>query len=404
MRQDVAGNGDAAIPLFTGSTLIEPVRRWLANRAAVPRESPPLRDLRTPGPLPRQEHASQRVHDGSVDEMEVSQLENATRIFRDCEGRQAGGLRRRAVIGQLYEITEMLEHPFPEELTRRLFGTVAELAALAGTMAHEEGLEATGQKYFVLALHAASQADDGTLGAEIVSRMARQMLQLGYPQDALDLIRCARQGSTGEAGASVRSLFLLVEAWSYAHLGQVEETHRAVGEAQAAFAGSQPGDAPPWLSFEAADLVGMAGHAYRLLSEHDPEQAMHAEPLIRQALALRQPGEVRDRALHLIDLAMTCLLKGDLEQACAAGEEALTLVDQLRTSAHLIAQVRVLQAQAELHSASPAARRLATRMNRLLGTEYAVRADDDVGYRGDTTTASIPGPACAPTTAPTSLR
>ena len=379
MRRDVAlsrrGVLGAEVALATGSALIEPVLHWLTAR---------------PDPTPE-------LTPGYLDDYEMSQLENATRVFRDCAERRAGGLRRQAVVGQLCEITELLENSYPDDITRRLYSTVAELAALAGSMAHEEGLDATAQKYFVLALRATKQARDGALGGEILSRMAQQMVHLGYPRDALALIDCAWQGSRDTASASLRSLFLLVEAWSYAHLGQAETCHRAVGAAQSAFADSRPGEDPPWLAFGTADVIGMAGHAYRILSEHDPNQTVHAEPLIRQALALRDPENVRDRALDLIDLAVTYLLQSDLDGACAASEEALALVDQVRFSAHVLAEMRSLQTQAERYGSAPA-RRLAARLRDVLSPTY------DGGYLGETTTASIPGPAWAPTTAPTSLR
>jgi tetratricopeptide (TPR) repeat protein len=337
---------EARRAVSTGSALLDPVRRWLSAKPG------------PPGPA--------RLTPGEIDEYEVSGIEVATQVFRDCGERRTGGLRRHAVVGQLYEITELLEHSYPEDITRRLFRTVAELAALAGSMAHEEGLDTTAQNYFLLALHAARQAGAEALGGEILSRMAQQMVRLGYPRDALALIDCARQGSKDEASASVRSLFLLVEAWSYAHLGQVEDCHRAVGGAQEAFADSQPREDPPSLSFSAADMVGMAGQVYRVLSEHDPGQAVHAEPLIRQALALRDPDNARDRALDLINLAMTYLLEGDLDKACATAEEALVLVDELRLSAYVLAQVRTLRAQAE-RDGSPEAHSLATPAGRAAG-------------------------------------
>jgi hypothetical protein len=379
MRRDIAlsrrGVLGAEVALATGSALIEPVLHWLTAR---------------PDPIPD-------LAPGQLDDYEMSQLETATRVFRDCAERQAGGLRRQAVVGQLSEITELLENSYPDDITRRLYSTVAELAALAGSMAHEEGLDATAQKYFVLALRATKQAGDGALGGEILSRMAQQMVDLGYPRDALALIDCAWQGARDTASASLRSLFLLVEASSYAHLGQAETCHRAVGAAQSAFADSYPGEDPPWLSFGTTDMISMSGHAYRLLSEHDPNQTVHAEPLIRQALALRDPENVRGRTLDLIDLAVTYLLGSDLDRACAAGEEALALVDQVRFSAHVLAEVRALQAQAERNGSAPA-HRLACRLRDVLDPAY------DDGYLGETTTASIPGPAWAPTTAPTSLR
>jgi hypothetical protein len=89
---------------------------------------------------------------------------------------------------------------------------------------------------------------------------------------------------------------------------------------------------------------------------------VHAEPLIRQALALRDPQDVRERALLLIDLAMTYLLVRELDQAFRAGEQAVKLVERVRLSASLAAQMRTLRARAEAFPHSEAARRLAARL------------------------------------------
>jgi hypothetical protein len=342
----VQSGGVVSMPLSTGPTLLGPVRGWLTS---------PSPRLRGSGPAPE-----------DLDEADVHRLEGASQIFREADRIAPGGLRRQAVVGQLYEITELLEYSHPEHITTRLFGTVAELALLVGSVAHEDGLEPTAQKYFVLALHAARQAGDSSLVGEVLSRMARQMVHLGYPTDALELVGCAREASRDSACASVRSLFLLVEAWCYAHLGRADDCHRAVDAAADAFADPAPGHEPPWLSFAAADMVGMAGHAYRVLGESDPRQAHHAEPLLRRALALRDPRQLRDRVLGLIDLSITQLLRGDLDQASATGEEALGLMEHLHVTAYLLDHVRALRSRAERYAHTSAGHRLTAGIGRLL--------------------------------------
>lgn len=400
VRSDLAraqpGFLDASESVSTGLALLGTARRWLAADAD---PSPDPGSGAGPSPDPGS-GVGPAGPAGSVQlsEDELTQLETTARVFADPTELPPGGLRRAAVIGQLYELTELLRCSYPEDVARRLFGTVAQLAALAGTMSHDDGLDAAAQKYFILALHAAKQAGDRALGGEIVSRMAQQLIQLGHPHDALALIECARTGSAASASASIRSLFLLVEAWSYAHLGEVDACHRAVGSAEEAFACSRVHEEPPWLTFGAADLVGMAGYAYRVLSEFDPRQTAHAEPLLRRSLELRGPDDVRARALSLIDLAITYLLAGRPDRAGSAGEEAMLLVDRLRQSVFLLDHVRALHRQAERYDDVPAIRRLTRRLTDVLAPTAA-----PARYLGETTTPSVPGPVWAPTTAPSWL-
>ena len=81
-------------------------------------------------------------------------------MFRQWDAQCGGGLRRKAVVGQLHEVTDLLQEPHPGAVARRLFRITAELAELAGWMSYDVGLQPTAQKYFVLALHAAKEAGD----------------------------------------------------------------------------------------------------------------------------------------------------------------------------------------------------------------------------------------------------
>ncbi|NED92212.1 hypothetical protein G3I76_70650, partial [Streptomyces sp. SID11233] len=75
--------------------------------------------------------------------------------FRKWDAQSGGGLRRKAVVGQLHEVTDLLQEPQTAETGRRLFRVAAELGELAGWMSYDIGLQPAAQKYFVLALHAA---------------------------------------------------------------------------------------------------------------------------------------------------------------------------------------------------------------------------------------------------------
>lgn len=81
-------------------------------------------------------------------------------MFRQWDAQCGGGLRRKAVVGQLHEVTDLLQENHPAPVMRRLFKVAAELAELAGWMSYDIGLHPTAQKYFVLALHAAKEGGD----------------------------------------------------------------------------------------------------------------------------------------------------------------------------------------------------------------------------------------------------
>ena len=157
-------------------------------------------------------------------------------MFRQWDAQCGGGLRRKAVVGQLHEVTDLLQEPQPEATARRLFKVAAELAELAGWMSYDVGLQPTAQKYFVLALHAAKEAGDKPLGSYVLSSMSRQMIHLGRPDDALELIHLAQYGSRDCATPRTQAMLYAMEARAYANMGQPGKCKRAVRMAEDTFA------------------------------------------------------------------------------------------------------------------------------------------------------------------------
>jgi hypothetical protein len=98
----------AGLAVITGAALLHPVRQWAASLALLP---------------------------GSPSGMgtdEINELEQAVALFRRWDSSGAGGLRRKAVVGQLNAVAETLSGRHSPAITRRLFQVTAELAQLAG--------------------------------------------------------------------------------------------------------------------------------------------------------------------------------------------------------------------------------------------------------------------------------
>ncbi len=220
-------------------------------------------------------------------------------MFRQWDAQCGGGLRRKAVVGQLHEVTDLLQEPQPETTTKRLFKVAAELAELAGWMSYDVGLQPTAQKYFVLALHAAKEAGDRPLGSYVLSNMSRQMIHLGRPEDALELIHLAQYGSRDCASPRVQSMLYAMEARAYANMGQPGRCKRAVRMAEDTFAEAHEWDEPDpdWIRFfSEAELYAENSHSFRDLAYvagRSPTYASLAEPLMKRAVELfgREGGE-----------------------------------------------------------------------------------------------------------------
>ncbi|MGW0084462.1 transcriptional repressor NsdA [Streptomyces sp. NPDC003393] len=314
-----------SLVLSAGPSLIEPLQRWLVpSPPALSSEPEPSAANRRPGRLSRPE---------------LELLETTTKMFRQWDAQCGGGLRRKAVVGQLHEVTDLLQEPQPEATTRRLFKVAAELSELAGWMSYDVGLQPTAQKYFVLALHAAKEAGDKPLGSYVLSSMSRQMIHLGRPDDALELIHLAQYGSRDCAGPRTQSMLYAMEARAYANMGQPGKCKRAVRMAEDAFADAEDWDEPDpdWIRFfSEAELYGENSHSFRDLAYvagRSPTYASMAQPLMERAVQLfaEDPEHQRSYALNLIGMATVHLLRREPEQSTGYAAHAMQVAKKVRS-------------------------------------------------------------------------
>jgi hypothetical protein len=315
----------SSLALSAGPSLIEPMQRWL-----VPAPSGPAQESR-PEPTTRSR--------GRLSRPELDLLETTTVMFRQWDAQCGGGLRRKAVVGQLHEVTDLLQEPQPEQTTRKLFKVAAELAELAGWMSYDIGLQPTAQKYFVLALHAAKEAGDRPLGSYILSSMSRQMIHLGRPDDALELIHLAQYGSRDCASPRTQSMLYAMEARAYANMGQPGKCKRAVRMAEDTFSEADEWDEPDpdWIRFfSEAELYGENSHSFRDLAYvagRSPTYASLAEPLMRRAVELFAQDDEHQRsyALNLIGMATVHLLRREPEQSAVLTQQAMEVAKKVRS-------------------------------------------------------------------------
>lgn len=268
--------------------------------------------------------AGGRRRPGRLGARDVVQLEQTAQAFRAWDHQYGGGLRRKAVLGQLNEVAGILREQQAPAVEQRLYRVLAQLSGTAATMAWDSGLQRRAQDYYRLSLRAAHAAGDRVWGANVLAGMARQMLYASRPQDALELVRLAQDGARGVAGPRVRAMLHTREAWALAAMGRTAAFRRATEQARADLA-EAGGDEPFWIAyFDDAELAGVTGGRLLELARQDPRQhAEEAGERIRQAIAVR-PGEAgRSNALDRIGLAEVYFLVGDLENACVESHGAV---------------------------------------------------------------------------------
>lgn len=254
---------------------------------------------------------------GRIGMREVQELEETARAFRAWDHRFGGGLRRKAIVGQLNEVASHLEEHQAPDAERGLFRVMAHLGGTAATIAWDSGFQRQAQSYYLLALRAAHAGGDPTFGANVLAGMARQMLYRDRPQDALELVHLAQKGAGQQASARLRAMLHTREAWAYTALGRPSAFRRATDEAAEALADAGTEEEAYWIAyFDEAELAGVTGG--RLLDmarQHPQEHAEAAADSIQEAMKRRGPEAGRSHALDTIGLAECHFLMGDVTGA-----------------------------------------------------------------------------------------
>jgi hypothetical protein len=347
-----------APPLAAGAALVEPVKRWLLP-------APVVRPAGVDGGIGGAGVGMMRSRVSRTSIL-VEQLEEAARTFREWDAAVGGGIRRAAVVGQLYEVAEVLRQ-VPEAAAPRLFRVAAQMGLLAGEMAQDCGLQATAQRYQILALHCAKEAGDRSLAAGILASMGRQLIGLNRAQDALDLLAVGRAGARGELEPLVCAAVDAVEARACGALGRPEQCRYAIDRAKASHELARQHDhGPDWLSgYTSAALRAELGHALRDLADRVPQMAAEAAAEFESAVLLYEregAGRLRGHVMALIGLADARILLDDANRATDVLRAACTLAVRLR-SRHTEERLReVLSRARQRFPREPALRELTDRL------------------------------------------
>lgn len=298
-----------------GAALLEPLEGWLLPLDAS--------SVTVPVALPC----------GRLGARECGELESTARKFREWDHAYGGGLRRKAVIGQLAEVSDALDGHQTSVIERRLLGVMAQLAGMAATMSWDSGMQRDAQKYYLLALRSAHAAGDVEFGTNVIAGMARQMLCRGRPKDAGDLVRLAQEGARGKVGPKVRAMLHTREAWAYAAMGRVAAFQRATLQATEALHDAKGADTPFWIAyFDEAELAGVTGG--RLLDLARQDASKHAETAagkIRTALEHRGAEAGRSHALDHVGLAECYFLMGDVTSGVEQTHRAVDAAERTQS-------------------------------------------------------------------------
>ncbi|WP_245700270.1 tetratricopeptide repeat protein [Streptomyces roseifaciens] len=286
-------------------------------------------------PVVQQPDAADGLLDGGrlgprrAGEAEASAVEQAVRRIRLLDDRHGGdGLYRRSTrpLRIAYELLDADTRR--RSVAERLQSGAGELALSVGWLAHDSGRFADARSHYAEALATARVAGDAALEAHAFCNAAFLARDAGRPREAVRAAQAAQGAAKGLASPRLMSLLALREAGGWAGLGDRAACEAALLRARTLF-GRGPGDADPeWMSFFGeAELEGLEAQCRSALGDW-ARAAEHA----RRAVALQDPHFARNTALFTAQLAGDLARGGAPDAAAAAGERALDLLTEVRST------------------------------------------------------------------------
>jgi transcriptional regulator with XRE-family HTH domain len=319
---------------LTGAALTAPAHQWLVHE---------------PGPLVA------ALRGDRVTSQLADRLPPMIAELRRMDDVSGGGVALGLAEREFSWVAGLLDGASYDEATAgKLHVALAELGYSTGAAAYDAGLNALAQRYWIAGLRAAHIADDTALGAYILYGMAHQATEQHRPAEAATFIETALAGAHGRQTPALMALLHLEQAKAQATLQDRAACTRAIAKANLWAERIKPEKEPPrlyWVNCAAVTLDN--GRALFRLGRY--EQAVG--PL---ADGVEQLGGsmVRDRQLHLAELAEALARPGrqrDVEEAAQRAMEAVDLAEGL-ASTRAMERIRDLCVQMEPHAKVPVVR------------------------------------------------
>ncbi|MDT3439120.1 XRE family transcriptional regulator [Pseudofrankia sp. BMG5.37] len=260
--------------------------------------------------------AGKRVDAGVVTDLTIT-LDALRRLDDKLGGQAVHGM----VTEQLRLVVRLLRHTsYTEADGRSLYGIAAELARLAGWTSYDAGHHGTAQRYYLVGLRAAHEADAPGIAANILRCMADQARTTGDPRSAVDLLRSARAGARGRLTATEQAVLFAGLARSHGRAHDQYQAKKAIDAAYQAIQTANPAEDPPYIYWAAPSEIAFAAGS-SLLYADQPHAAI---PHLRSSV--EQTGDDMPRELLevRVRLATAYTEAGDPDQAVAIAREAIT--------------------------------------------------------------------------------
>ncbi|PZF79832.1 hypothetical protein C1I92_29185 [Jiangella anatolica] len=300
-----------------------------------------------------------------VGRSEIEQVRGAADLLVSWGHSHGGAGVREAANAQLRWFGQLLGAQATPEVRVELHEAVGLLGHATAHMAFDSCAYDDARQIFKFALACSEEVGSWHLRAKVLSSMARQEIWRGEPDLGLTYAELALVRSD-RLTATEQAMLHTARARALAKLGRYQDTMRAVGQADEAFAHSDAAGDPPWMAYyDAAQHAGDTGHALFDLTVdgHRTEAAVR----LRTAIEGHTAGYVRSRAMSQTKLASLTMAVGDPDEAAGIGMAAVADAGRLH-SRRAAMDLAELRAYAGRHAGVPEVAELRDRLTTALAS------------------------------------
>ncbi|WP_159037311.1 tetratricopeptide repeat protein [Streptomyces specialis] len=218
-----------------------------------------------------------------------------------------------------------------QRVSSRLHAAAGELALSVGWLAHDSGRPADARSHYAEALATARLSGDAALEAHAFCNTSFLARDTGHHREAVRSAQAGRQAAHRLGSDRLLALLTLREAGGWAGLGDRSAALEALARARTHHErGRRPDADPEWMSFFGdAEFAGQEAGCWAALGDWERASACQ-----RQAVtaARADPHFARNTTLYAAELARYLVARGEPEEAAAFGNQALDLLDQVRST------------------------------------------------------------------------
>ncbi|WP_329457750.1 hypothetical protein [Streptomyces sp. NBC_01497] len=287
---------------------------------------------------------------GRLGEPEVRAVEDEVRRIRLLDDRHGADDLFRRAREPLHAAYALLDsgHVSGPALADRLHVGAGELALSVGWLAHDSGRFEQARSHYAEALATARVADDAPLEAHAFCNIAFLADDAGKHREAVRAAQAGRRAAARLPSPRLLALLTMREAAGWAGLGDRSAATESLAGAHALFERGESDEDPEWMSFFGEpELAWLEARCHAALGDW-PRAARRAY----RATALRDGRFARNLALYRVQLATSLAHSGSPEEAAAAGNAALDLLEDVKSSriqGILTTTARVLLPQRKVH-------------------------------------------------------